>query len=211
MWRLSESQKHDLVTAAIRYSSSYQGSPAEALMVDRGLGAVAERLGVGFVSEPAISHERYRGHLAIPYLRPAGGINSVATIRFRRLGDGGGPKYLGLPGHPPRIFNTQALINPSPYVAVCEGELDAMAAEAAGVPAVGIPGVSSWRDHFDPAFAGYETVFVLGDGDDAGRKFSQAMSERLPNAKGVDLGDGYDVNKFVQEFGHDAFKERLGL
>ncbi|MFH8346765.1 toprim domain-containing protein [Streptomyces sp. NPDC018045] len=220
MPKLSASQRADLIAAAKRYSSQYEGSPAERLMVDRGLGELAStRFRVGFVSEPAVGHERYAGHLAIPYLRPAGGAYALATLRFRRIdpvvsdsaAEPEGAKYLSLPGHSPHIFNTQALLTSKPYVAICEGELDAMAVEAAGVPAVGIPGVSSWRDHFDPAFAGFETVFVLGDGDEAGRRFTQKLCERLPNAKPIDLGDGYDANLFIHRYGHEAFRGRLGL
>ncbi|MCZ0976201.1 hypothetical protein O1L55_42880 [Streptomyces albulus] len=73
------------------------------------------------------------------------------------------------------------------------------------------PGVSSWRDHFDLAFVGFEVVFVLGDGDDAGRGFAAKMCERLPNAKAIDLGDGYDAARFIHEFGSEKFRERLGL
>ncbi|MFJ2244874.1 toprim domain-containing protein [Streptomyces sp. NPDC087862] len=226
MSKLSASQRVDLITAAKRYSSRYEGSPAEELIVGRGLGELAGKLGLGFVSEPVVGHERYRDHLAIPYLRPAGGQFAVATLRFRRIGtlvsEGAsnldefedslsGAKYLSLPGHSPLMYNTQALLTHLPYIALCEGELDAATAELAGVPAVGLPGVSSWRDHFGPAFAGFETVFVIGDGDQAGRQFTQKMCERLPNAKPIDLGDGYDVNSFTQQYGYAAFRGRLGL
>lgn len=215
-----------MIAAAKQYSGQYEGSPAEELIVDRGLGELAGKLGLGFVSEPVVGHERYRNHLAIPYLRPAGGQYAVATLRFRRIDSVltagaanldefedslGGAKYLSLPGHSPLLFNTVALLTHLPYVALCEGELDAMASEAAGVPAVGLPGVSSWRDHFDPAFWGFETVFVIGDGDTAGRQFTHKMCERLPNGKPIDLGDGYDVNSFIQQHGYDAYRGKLGL
>ncbi|MFI6682587.1 topoisomerase [Streptomyces sp. NPDC050485] len=228
MSKLHDSQKADLVTAAKRYATNYQGSPAERYMAHRGLGSVA-KLRLGYVSEPAVGHELHRGRLAIPYWRPAGGIHAVATIRFRCIADScvrapdgsylpphrekheGHGKYMGLPGHPPRLFNTAALLTSKPYIALNEGELDGAAVEGADVPAVGTPGVSSWREHFDPAFAGFEIVFVLGDGDDAGRRFSAKVCERLPNAKAVDLGDGYDAARFIHEFGPAEFRERLGL
>ncbi|MFI1796375.1 toprim domain-containing protein [Streptomyces sp. NPDC020379] len=229
MWRLSESQKSDLVTAAKSYSRSYPGSPSEGYMVHRGLGEVADRFKIGFASDPVTGHEQYRGRLAIPYLRPAGGINSVTTIRFRCISDrcvktpdgtylepheethDGHPKYLGLPGHPPRIYNTWALVEPSPHVVLAEGEFDAMASVAADVPATSVPGVSSWQPHFAPPFAGFTTVFSLGDGDKAGRQFNVKTCERLSNAIPIDLGDGYDVNRFTKTHGHEAYRERLGL
>ncbi|MFD7336645.1 topoisomerase [Streptomyces violascens] len=225
-----DSLKADLVAAGKRYSSQYDGSPADQYMRHRGLGPLAGRFKIGFVSEPAIGHDRYRGRLAIPYLRPAGGTAALVTIRFRCISDTcvkdadgtylapdreekheGHGKYLGLPGHSPHLFNTQALLASRPYIALSEGEFDAMAGEIADVPTVGTPGVSSWRDFFEPAFAGFETVFVVGDGDTAGRRFTETTCERLRNAKPIDLGDGYDINKFTREFGPEAFQERLGL
>ncbi|MEW1672038.1 toprim domain-containing protein [Streptomyces noursei] len=224
-----DSLKSDLVAAGKRYNGQYAGSRAERYVQHRGLGPLASRLKLGYVSAPAIGHDQYRGRLAIPYLRPAGGAAAVATIRFRCIADAcvkaqdgaylaphreqheGHGKYLGLPGHPPGLYNTSALLTSQPYIALNEGEFDAAAVEGAGVPAVGTPGVSSWRDHFDPAFVGFEVVFVLGDGDDAGRGFAAKMCERLPNAKAIDLGDGYDAARFIHEFGSEKFRERLGL
>nr|WP_229350057.1 toprim domain-containing protein [Streptomyces sp. UNOB3_S3] len=215
--------------AAKRYHSGYEQSPAELYIVNRGLGTAADKFKLGFVSEPITGHDQYRGRLAIPYLRPAGGDNAVTTIRFRCIADAcvknadgsyrspheenheGHPKYLGIPGHPPHLFNTRVLIHPSPHVGLSEGELDAMASEVAGVPAAAVPGVSSWRDHFTPAFAGFRTVFSLGDGDHAGRQFNEKNCERLPNAVPIDLGDRYDVNSFILEFGHEAYRTKLGV
>ncbi|MFF4952869.1 topoisomerase [Streptomyces chattanoogensis] len=229
MLKLHESQGSDLVSAGKRYSDHYEGSPAQQYLEHRGLGQQAVKFKFGYVSAPAIGHELYRGRLAIPYLRPAGRNRSVATIRFRCIADAcvkapdgtylpphrerheGHGKYMGLPGHPPRLYNTSALLTSKSYIALNEGELDGAAVEGADVPAVGTPGVSSWRDHFDPAFAGFEVVFALGDGDDAGRRFAAKVCEALPNAKAVDLGDGYDAARFIHEFGTEQFRERLGL
>ncbi|MCM1967817.1 topoisomerase [Streptomyces sp. G1] len=228
MSRLHDSQKADLVTATKCYVTSYQGSPAERYLAHRGLPIPAGPK-YGFVSEPAVGHEQYRGRLAIPYWRPGGGIHAVATIRFRCIADRcvkspdgsfvpphqerheGHGRYMGLPGHPPRLYNTPALLTSKPYIALNEGELDSDAVQGADVPAVGTPGVSTWRDHFDPALAGFEIVFVLGDGDQAGRQFAAKICERLPNAKAIDLGDGYDAARFIHEFGPERFRERLGL
>lgn len=218
-----------MVAAAKRYHSHYEESPAELYIVHRGLGSVADRFKIGYVSAPIIGHDQYRGRLAIPYLRPAGGEHAVATIRFRCIADDcvknpdgsylepheedheGHPKYLGIPGHPPHLFNTWALIAPSPHVGLGEGEFDAMSSEVAGVPATSVPGVSSWKEYFTPAFAGFRVVFSLGDGDRAGRQFNEKTCERLPNAVPIDFGDGYDGNRFIREFGHEAYRTKLGV
>ncbi|MFT2017700.1 toprim domain-containing protein [Streptomyces sp. 796.1] len=226
--KLRESQKADLVAAGKRYSSQYPESPAAQYMEHRGLGEQAEQFRVGYVSDPITGHEWYRGRLAIPYLRPAGGVHALATMRFRCIADecvkdGSGAyvqpheeahekhaKYLTIPGHNPHLFNTAALLTSSTVV-LCEGELDAMAVSGLGVPAVGVPGVASWRDHFDPAFAGLATTLVVGDGDEAGRAFTRKVCERLASARPIDLGDGYDANRFIVTYGKEASRERLGL
>nr|WP_235482008.1 toprim domain-containing protein [Streptomyces roseoverticillatus] len=221
------SRQNDLVEAAKRYAEAFPGSPAQAYIDHRGLGEVAERFKLGYVASAVTGHERYTGRLAIPYLRPAGGLHAVATIRFRCIADActkdpdgqwrekeeheGHGKYLGLPGDPPRLFNTLALINPSPHVGLTEGELDAMSSELAGVPAVGVPGVSAWKEHFTPAFKGFDKTLVLGDGDDAGRNFADKMSAVLESGIPCAMPDGLDVNKFVTKHGAAAFRERVGV
>ncbi|MBB5123201.1 toprim domain-containing protein [Streptomyces eurocidicus] len=225
--RRSDSHKADLVKAAKIYQSSYRGSPAEEYLCHRGLGEAAERFKIGFVSDPLPGHDAYRGRLAIPYLRPAASLDGVATIRFRCINEvctkhpdgtwredehhAEHTKYLGLPGDPPMLFHTEALIEPSPYIGLAEGEFDTMASVLAGVPASGIPGVSSWRDYFAPAFAGFETVFTLGDGDEAGIKFTATMAERLTNSKPSAMPPKLDVNKFILQNGADAYRKRLGV
>ncbi|MGK5496375.1 toprim domain-containing protein [Streptomyces sp. URMC 125] len=202
--------------AAKDYHSQFAGSPVEEYVRRRGLESVAGRFALGFSGSARTGHERLSGRLVIPYMRPAGGAHQVATIRFRCIEDHdckthGGDKYKGLPGDPPRLFNTQALIGPSPFVAICEGELDAISMEAAGIPAVGVPGVGAWRDHFDPAFVGYETVYVIADGDEPGVNFADKLAERMDNAKVVILADGHDANSFLTSYGPEALRERLGL
>lgn len=222
--------QRDLVETAKKYQSQYSGSPAEAYITARGLGSVAEKFGLGYVGSARTGDERYLGYLAIPFLRPAGGSQRVITVRYRCIADAcvkdstgsylghrenhqNHGKYEGYPGVPTHLFNTAALISPSPYVAVVEGELDPMAAAVADVPAVGVTGVSGWKDHYTAAFAGYEAVFAIEDGDEAGRKFTAKLTEQLARTKVVpiSLGDHYDTNRFIQEYGPDAFRERLGL
>lgn len=211
-----KSRSSDLVEAAKFYFSQYKGSPAEKYVADRGLAAQAASLGLGYVGSARTGDERYQGRLAIPYKRPAGGDQAVATIRYRCIEDHdckghGGKKYLSPPGDPPRLYNTDALVREGDYIALVEGEFDAMAATAAGVPTVGLPGTGSWREHFVGAFVGYETIYVIADGDEPGRKFAGDVAEKFEQSKVIDLGDGYDTNEFILSFGPEAFRERLGL
>ena len=155
----------------------------------------------------------YRGMLAIPYLRRAGdGEWSVVSMRFRCLEDHehhGHGKYNTEAGDKPRLYNTLALMRTDDVMHVCEGEFDAIMAQACGLPAVGLPGVQSWRPHFRDPFLGYERVNILADGDDPGRMFARNLGQQLPNARIIPMPDGMDVTSFVNAFGPDALKEKI--
>ena len=99
------------------------------------------RFRLGYVADPLRGHDAYKGMLAIPYLRWSQEFGwSVVSIRFRRLDDQK-PKYLTVAGDRPRLYNTTALLKQSPRIAITEGEIDAITAEACGIPTVGVPGV----------------------------------------------------------------------
>lgn len=172
-----------------------------------------EKFRLGFVADPLPGHEPYRGMLAIPYIRRAEtGDWSVVSIRYRCLEQHehqGHGKYNTTPGDRPRLFNTFALMSSHDTIAVCEGELDAVTTTVCGVPAVGVPGVQAWRPHFTEAFLGYETVWILADGDDPGRMFARSLSGMLPNARIVGFPDGSDVSDFVMANGAGTLLERL--
>lgn len=189
-------------------------------MATRGLmGSVREKTAkfrLGYVEDPLPGHDMYRGMLAIPYLRrdAKGGQEGWSTVsmRFRCLQDHdhhGHGKYNTEAGDKPRLFNTLSLINAEDVIAICEGEIDAIAAEACGVPSVGVPGVQAWRPYFRDPFLGYERVFLLADGDDPGRMFAKTLAQSLPNSKIIPMPDGYDVNSFILEHGSSALKEKI--
>lgn len=231
MKRKSGQQMPGSVEAAKLYQSQYRGSPAEQYLVARGLGEGEMRWLPGYVGDSVkTGHERYRHHLVIPYLRPAG-TQFIATVRFRCIRDecvkdsggtyfflknekeqhGTHSKYMSLPADTPRIYNTEALITSSPHVAISEGEFSSWAVELDGIPSVAIQGVSAWKDHFDRALAGYERVFILGDGDEAGNKMNEKLAERLPNGVPVELPTGSDPDSLRREHGDGVIRQLLGL
>lgn len=122
------------------------------------------------------------------------------------------PKYLW-PSIDRRMFNTPALDLPSDYIAVCEGEIDAITASQCGLPAVGIPGVSSWQDWWSSPLAGYDAVYVLTDHDDsgAGAGLARKISMSLPQARTVMMPEGHDVNSLVLSEGTEALRALIGL
>jgi hypothetical protein len=218
MRRLSESQKTFLREAALRYHASLPGSPAEEYLTARKLAGPSMkdrmvRFALGYVAEPLPGHEMFKGQLAIPYLRWSQEHGwMVVSVRFRCIQDHehkGHGKYMTVAGDRPRLFNTFALLKDSPAVAITEGELDAITVQMTGMPAVGVPGANSWQQHFREPFLGYRDVFILTDGDEAGRGFGNTVASSLPNAKVIPMPPGEDVNSLVVKHGPQALMERM--
>lgn len=214
MQRLSASQKAFLRASTEIYHRSLRDSPAEEFIASRGLNypSIRQEMGkfmLGYVRDAQPGHEAYEGMLAIPYLRWSREHGwAVVSVRFRRL-DGGKPKYMTQPGDRPRLYNTTDLLKQSPIIAITEGEIDAMTAHVCGIPAVGVPGATSWKPHFREPFLGYRDVFILADGDEAGMQFATSIAGQLPNAKVVPCPPGEDVNSLVTSQGKSALLERV--
>lgn len=218
--KLSATLKKSLQQAVTKYHAALPGSEAARyLEEDRGLSLEkVERFRLGFVSEPSVGHEMFRNRLAIPYLRRGvAGLPkdwSVVDIKFRAIP--GLPcamedrKYLATNGTKPRLFNTVDAVLNDDEISISEGELDAVTASAYGIPCVGAPGATTWQDHFTEIFMGYETVYILCDGDDAGLKFGQTVGRKLPNARIIPMDAGEDVNSTVHKYGVDKILERMG-
>lgn len=189
--------------ASHQYHESLAGSPAEEYLHARGLVQGADVFRLGYVATPAAGHdERFKGMLAIPYLRPAG----VVAFKFRRLSDGD-PKYLIPTGQRHYLFNTQAVLDAVDRVMIVEGELDAIAATITGIPAVAVAGVNAWKPHFSRCFDGINKVIICTDNDakedgsNPGQDLAKKLVEVLPNAIRVSLPSGHDVNSTVQYYG----------
>ncbi len=213
MPRLSEQQKKFLREATNRYFDSLKGSPAEEYLADRGLTGASE-FALGYVADPLSEHERYRGMLAIPYLRfPVGSPWSAVSMRFRCITEGCTHEHHGryntVSGDTPRLYNTRDLTTDTDTIAVCEGEIDTITASINGIPAVGVAGATSWKPHFTEALIGYQTVFILADGDEAGHRFATDLASNLSNARVIPCDPGEDVNSEYVKHGIGYLKERL--
>lgn len=197
-----------------RYQAALAGSEAEEYLLARGL--TPERIrtsGLGLVSAPSTEHEHFEGFLSIPYLRRTPrGEWMCPSIRFRCLEDHehiGHGKYMTTAGDRPRLYNTVALSRESDVIAICEGELDTLAATEAGVPAVGIPGAEAWQSHWALPFAGYRRVVLLPDGDDAGERWARKLAKQIKNSVVIPSPAGTDVNDYLVSYGPDALRERI--
>ncbi|WP_232535106.1 toprim domain-containing protein [Nocardia terpenica] len=114
-----------------------------------------------------------------------------------------------LAGDRPRLYNTADLLAPADTVCVTEGELDAIMAHLCGLHVIGVPGAEAWQKHYREPLLGYEAVYILGDGDEAGMRFATTIAGQLPNAKITPMPAGVDVNSLVLSEGKQALLDRI--
>lgn len=201
--KLSAARKAMLQKAAEAFHRNLDEAPS-AYLEGRGLTEeVREAFLLGVVSADAgPTFEKYIGRLSLPYITPTG----VVSIRFRCVEDHeceGHPKYLQMAGDSDHLFNVGALHERHPAVAITEGEIDAITADRV-LPAVGIPGATKWKPFWGRLFEDHERVYLLGDGDKAGREFCDKLVEKVPNAQPVVFPAGHDVNSYFLEHGEEA-------
>jgi hypothetical protein len=120
------------------------------------------------------------------------------------------PKVLALPGMPRLPLELVDVDDPIARVLlVCEGELDALTAASAGLPAVGVPGIAAAERH---AYRiadlverhELELASLIPDADEPGRRAFRALAAALADA-GAPAGfadvleDGEDVGSTLVE------------
>lgn len=214
----SANMRNYLEQACRTYEENLNGSPAEKYLLKRGITKeVQTYFRLGFVHEENLSpgHERYVGRLAIPYVTPSG----IVQIRFRAVPEDGipgnpedSPKYLSESGAPKTFFNPRALGVISDVLAVCEGEIDTMSCVVAGIQAIGIPGDKGWIPVFARALK-YRNIVILADNDDkgTGREHGETVQRDVRGSKLILMPSGYDVNKFLVDFGPEALRKKVGI
>lgn len=165
---------------------------------------------LGAVLNPVASNEPVRGFISIPYLSPTG----VLSMRFRRPPDSEAPmKYWSPRGTATRVFNTNALLNPGHWLAVCEGEFCTIAATQCGIPAIGIAGVQAWQPYCKNMLNGFSRILVLADNDDKGQgaEFAEKIADQLEEVKIILAPKGHDVNSTLVELGIAGVRQHFGI
>jgi DNA primase len=213
---LSPAVRKSLTTRVLKYHEQLTLDPAgspllDYVMQERQLSReTVDRFLLGAVVSPETSDEPARGMLAIPYLTPSGPV----ALRFRRPPEKDtGPKYWQPEGTDLTIFNVRAFFAGEHVVVITEGEIDCMTVNQCGIPAVGIPGASAWKDHYRPLFEGYDRVIICADNDDtgAGSKFAAKVARQVPGPEVVLMPENHDVNSFYCEVGPAGLREYLGV
>lgn len=208
----SESHKSWLTELAHRYHAALTPE-VRSYLADRALDPDAARGALlGLVVDPDPAHEQYRDRLSIPFMTPTG----VVTMRFRCLKDHdchalNHGKYESVAGDTTHLYNVQALHDATVEIGIAEGELDALVATNAGLPTVGCVGASNWKGFYYRLFDDFQHVYVLGDGDAAGRKWAASLVPNIPGAVSRVQPAGHDVSSYVRECGARAFLDSVCL
>lgn len=227
MPRLSSEFRSSLEAMTTEYQSALSEA-GRSYLLGRGIGPEAvERYRIGQVNERFAEHADYAGMLSIPYLTRAG----VVSLKFRRAHECGPDcqhaKYIS--PYETRMFNTLAMDKADRLgvLGVAEGELDALILDCyCDIPAVGIPGVDTWKKN--PAWRellrGYETVLVFKDNDPEqkrmvngievtmrpGDELAKNIRREVDAAQIVRL-PSKDVSDTFTEFGAEGVRKAAGL
>lgn len=209
---VSPTQAEDNLARVERYHEAlYSPQGAEALAYlkhERGYtDSTIKHFKLGFVGQPFPMDRFAQGYISIPFKTPAG----YYGLRFRR-GPGipeDRPKYWSPAGSHTSLFNVEELDDRNHSVAVVEGEMDCMTAWQCGIPAVAYPGVKSIKQYHKHLFEGFQRVYIVGDGDEAGQGFNKQMAEMLRNGYPIDMPQGYDLSDYAKQYGAQKIRELI--
>jgi DNA primase len=198
----------------VRYQAALRPS-SRSYLHGRGIGDhVIERYRLGEVDGSDASHADYTGMLAIPYLTRLGG---VVSLKFRRAHECSEfcehARYIS--PYSTRIYNALAFDQADRLgcIGIAEGEIDAITLDGlCGIPAVGIPGVETWKAHpeWRELFRGYQRVLVFADGDDKGRELAQKILHDVDTGQVISL-PAKDANLTYLRYGSDIIRKAAGL
>jgi phage/plasmid primase-like uncharacterized protein len=86
-----------------------------------------------------------------------------------------------------------------------------------GIPAVAIPGASSFKDHWPRCFADFDRVLICmdndfkEDGSNPGQRAARKWADLIPQATVIPPPIGLDLSEWVLRDGPDAVKKGLGI
>lgn len=214
---LSKKRKTLLASAAKGYYESRDDRTSEYFR-RRGLNTEdLDAFRIGTVVEPAIdAHEMFRGRAVLPYMTPTGVVNAkFRCIEDHECSAHGHQKYYALSGNGVHLYNVLALAKDATSVAITEGEIDAITVQRRfGIPTVAYPGTEQWRAkaHWPAVFEGYNTVYVIADGDKPGRDAAKEVAGSLRNSEVIECPNGQDANSLLlTEEGQEWLATRLKI
>lgn len=157
--------------------------------------------------DPLPGHEYLTGRLSIPYITDAGTVNM--TFRCIQNHDckteSKHQKYMLWPKLSANLYHARSLQAAGEWIAVAEGEIDALTLNICGIPAVGISGVEKWQEFWPLIFDDFTRVYFFEDGDDPGKKLGDKLSGEVNSPViRIKMPAKQDVNSIYVTQGRDA-------
>lgn len=203
---LSPAMRKSLDRATEKYAAHIER--ALPYLAGRGIDkAAAVSAGLGVVVDPLPGHDNRLGRLSIPYITDAGTVN----MTFRCIKDhdckteSKHAKYMKWDKLPTNLYHVRSLQAADDWIAVSEGEIDALTLNISGIPAVGIAGVDNWQEFWPLIFDDFSRIYFFEDGDDAGKKLGDRMLHEISKPViRVKMPSGEDVNSIYTKQGPEA-------
>lgn len=210
MAALSKERRRFLEATAAHYQAHLE--VLAPILEERGVDLThAQAEGLGAVVDPPDLHQEYATRLAIPYVTDFGIVNMSFRCVNPQCEDDGharcGGKYQKMQGWETNLYGMRSYKDAGDWIAVTEGELDSLILRQIGIPAVAIPGASSWKPHWNNVFEDLSKVYVFSDGDSSGHKMFQNVRDQLikndiPVVE-IPMKAGEDVNSSYLKYGPD--------
>jgi hypothetical protein len=210
--RMSDLFEHHRNGGAGRGALVPPGNPATAQPCTLLEYAYAKRLRVEHLKKLGLSDIHYQGRPAvrIPYKDPHG--EEVAVRLRMALDKSEGDRFRWRRGDKPTLYGLWLLdrMQKAGYVVLVEGESDCHTLWQHGVPALGIPGASVWKEEWATHLEGFEKVYAVIEPDGGGEtllgKLTASSVRDLLHL--VDLGEHEDASELYL-FDPEAFEENL--
>jgi DNA primase len=156
--------------------------------------------------EAAFGVERTPEGYAVPYYLADG--QPYRTKLFRD--SGGRAVWLGEP-KPQIPYGLETLSLGGQRMILTEGESCAWALRLAfpEIPALGLPGASSWQRDWGRFFAQYPVIYLSVDGDKAGASLTDKVWPDIPWARRVRMFKGLDTRDVLQRYGSHVYRAML--
>jgi len=202
MPKLSNERRKFLTRATLQYQEHLDD--AQGFLEGRGIDLeFARSVGLGVVRNPEAQHADYEGRLAIPSITNAGPVQmSFRCLKNHDCKYEKCAKILRARGWPNWLYGVQAADQADDWIAVAEGEMDAIVLQMIGIPAIGVPGAEVFKDHYAKVFEDFSRVYMFADGDQAGSDMIKKWRDRLDTAViDAQMPDKEDVNSMYLTHG----------
>jgi hypothetical protein len=211
MPKLSNERRKFLERATLQYQEHI--ADAEGYLEGRGIDLdFARSVGLGVVRNPEAQFAEYDGRLAIPYITDAGPVQmAFRCIAKHDCKFASCTKIKRPKGWPNRLYGVQAARQADEWIAVAEGEIDAITLQMAGIPAVGVPGSNVFKEHWPNVFEDFSRVYIFADGDDAGTEMLDKWRDRGMETAiiSAQMPRGEDVNSMYRSEGAEFLISKI--